>query len=167
MALYALTTAEVVDFVSPSDSDYKVTQVPVDPADASKGTKDQITIGPNASVFRIRPLDVFLMAHIYDNASSLTGKTGSTEVGIHTKVNQTNLDTVRFGLAGLPDNWGDRKGLKVPYAVEKTSVNGREYSAVTEPVLRSLGLNLIQELASRIKEISEVSADDEGNSAGA
>lgn len=168
MALRALTTAESVEFVSTTDPDYKSTLVPRDPADPDAGTMEVITIGDTASRFRIRPLDVFLMAHIYDNASSLVGKSGSEEVGIKTRVNQTNIDTVRFGLVGLPDNWGDpRRGSLVKFAVEKVEVNGREYTSVTEPVLRSLGLQLIQEMATKIKAISEVSADDEGNSEGA
>lgn len=167
MALYARTTVETVDFHSEMDPDVKVREVPVDEKDPKKGTKKLKEVLPGASCFKIGPLDVFLMAHIYDNASKLSGKQGSEEVGIETRMNATNIDAVRFGLRGLPDGFKNRQGVAVNYDVEKKSVNGREYVAVKDSVIDALGLRLIAEMAEAIKELSEVSGDEEKNSASA
>lgn len=165
MALFARTTVETADFVSTMDSAYEAKEVPVDPEDPTKGTKEEVTIGDDASKFKVGPLDVFLMAHIYDNASKLSGKQGSDEVGIETRMNKTNIDAVRFGLRALPDNWQSRDGKKIPYEVEKVTVNGREYVACKDAVLDSLGVRLIGEMAEKIKDMSEVSSGEEKNSA--
>lgn len=165
MALFARTTVETVDFVSAMDPDYVVEQVPLDPANPALGTVEQVTIRGGASHFKLRPLDVFLMGHIYDNATSMVGTQGSVEVGIKTKMNMTNIDTVRFGLCALPENFQDRQGNVVKFAVRKESINGREYTVVTDEVMTTLGLQLIQEMAGKIKELSEVTADNGKNSA--
>ena len=157
MALFARTTVETADFVSTMDSAYSTQEAPVDPADPTKGTREEVTIDDGASIFKIGPLDVFLMAHIYDNASKLSGKQGSDEVGIETRLNKTNIDAVRFGLRALPENWQSRDGKRVLYEVEKVTVNGREYVSVKDHVLDSLGVRLIGEMADKIKDMSEVS----------
>jgi len=167
MALFARTTVETVDFYSEMDPDVTVREVPVDKNDPKKGTKKLRDIADGASRFKIGPLDVFLMAHIYDNASKLSGKQGSEEVGIETRMNATNIDAVRFGLRGLPDGFRNRQGQEIKYEVEKRSVNGREYTAVKDSVIDTLGLHLIAEMAEAIKELSEVSVDEEKNSASA
>lgn len=156
MALIAMSTVETREFVSDMDPDKKVEYVPVDEADPEKGFKPKITIGENASVFKIRPLDVHLMGHIYDNASVIRGKQGESEVGIHTRVNQTNIDCVRFGLAALPSNFRDDKGKAIALNTIKEVVNGRQYYACDNDVLNSLGIRLINEMAQEIKSISEV-----------
>lgn len=167
MALYARTTVSTTDFVSTMDSAYSEIEVPVDADDPTKGTKKKVTIGDDASKFKVGPLDVFLMAHIYDNASKLSGKQGSDEVGIETRMNKTNIDAVRFGLRALPEGWASKEGKAVPYAVEKVHVAGREYVACKDEVLDSLGIRLIGEMAEKIKELSEVSSDTAKNSASA
>lgn len=163
MALYARTTAETVDFVSSKDPDYKSSEVPVDENDPSKGTRTEVTIGDTASRFKLKPLDLFLMAHIYDNASTMVGRQGSAEVGIKTLINKTNVEAVRFGLAGIPDNWADKRGTTIKFELQKETVNGREYSVVTDAVMTSLGLQLVQEMAEKIKELSEVGAAEAKN----
>lgn len=167
MALFARTTRNIVSFVSKLDPAYHEKQVLIDPAAPEKGTKIEITIDAHASTFKVRPLDVFLMGYIYDNASSMVGTQGSVEVGIKTHVNQTNIDVVRFGLAALPDGWGTDDGVMVNYATRKDAINGREYTCITDEVLDSLGLQLVMELADKIKAISEVSAATEKKSVAA
>jgi hypothetical protein len=166
MALRAMTTAGTETFVSVADP--SVTQkekIYNDPKDQTKGYREVAKAwDADASKFKIRALDVFLMGEIYDNASTLTGKQGTDEVGIHTKVNRTNLDTVRFGLAALPDDWREESGTPIRYETTKKVINGREYEVVTDRVLQSLGLRLIGEMAAQIKEISEVKADEEKKS---
>lgn len=159
MALIALTTAHTVQYVSNMDPSKVRTFVPVDPEDPEKGVKEHIEVKEDASYFTLRPLDVFLMGYIYDNASHIRGKQGDSEIGVHTRVNQTNIDAVRFGLAALPDNFKDAKGNPIRYRTVKEVVNGRSYDAVDRAVLDTLGLYLIGELAGEIKRISEVSGD--------
>lgn len=160
MALIAMTTADTVDYVSDLDPSKKKVKVPIDPADESKGFVDKYEIGPGATVFKLRGLDVFLNSMIYDNASMLQGLENSEKFGIQTKVNQTNLDAVRHGLIGLK-NFSDAKGNAVGFETQKAVVNGRPYDVVSDKVMNTLGIRLIQELASKIKEISEVTAAEE------
>lgn len=166
MALRAMTTAGTEDFVSTADpSVTEKTKIFNDPKDETKGYREVAKVwDKDASVFKIRPLDVFLMGEIYDNASTLSGKTGSDEVGIHTKVNKTNIDTVKFGLVSLPDDFQTDKGERVRMDTTKVTINRREYDVATDRVLASLGLRLIGEMAAQIKEISEVTAAEEKKS---
>ena len=164
MALIALTVSDTVEYVSDLDPAKSKQPVPIDPADPSKGTTMKEVVGDGATVFLLKPLDVFLMGYIYDNASTLSGKQGDDTVGIHTRVNQTNIDAVRHGLAGFR-NYADRNGNAIPFKTQKAVVNGREYDVAHDDILKTLGIRLIQELADKVKEISEVSPDEEKNSA--
>ncbi|MBY0560011.1 hypothetical protein [Hyphomicrobium sp.] len=163
MAIKALTLSETFEHVSDTDPSKIKKTVPVDPKDPAKGTKEEVTIEEGATVFGLKPLDVFLMGHIYDNASTLTGKQGSEDIGIHTRVNQTNIEAVKFGLAYFK-NFKDEKGNDLVVKPVKAHVNGREYDAASDETLKHLGNRLIAELAREIKEKSEVTKDDEKNS---
>lgn len=162
MALIAMTVSDTVEFVSDKDPSKTTTKVPVDANDLSKGVRDEVTIGEGATIFFLGALDVFLMGYIYDNASSISGKQGDDTVGIHTRVNQTNIEAVRHGLKGFR-NFVDAKGNQIAFKTKKAVVNGREYDVADDDTMAKLGLRLIQELAEKIKEISEVSADEEKN----
>lgn len=161
MALIAMTTSDVVEYVSEKDPAKTKQPTLVDPNDPSKGEIMSTVIGDGATVFKLKPLDVFLMGYIYDNASTLSGRQGDDTVGIHTKVNQTNIEAVRHGLVGF-SNFLDSKGDHLRFKEGKTVVNGREYQTASDETIKLLGLHLIQELAGKIKEISEVSQADEG-----
>ena len=162
LALTAMTTSDVVEYVS--DKDPAKTQKPqlIDPKDPSKGEIMSEAVGEGATIFRLKPLDVFLMGYIYDNASTLSGRQGDDMVGIHTRVNQTNIEAVRHGLVGF-SNFVDAKGGHVRLSQTKAVVNGREYTTVDDASMQLLGLHLIQELANKIKAISEVSGAAEKN----
>lgn len=158
MAVKALTLSDTVKYVSNDDPSKVIKQVPLDPADESKGTKDEVVIEAGATTFHLKPLDVFLMAHIYDNASSLT--TSNTGAEMKTRVNQTNIEAVRHGLTRI-DNFFDGKGNAVRVDTIKTYIVGREYEIADDKTIEALGLRLINELGGKIKEISEVSRDEE------
>jgi len=162
MALIAMTTADAVEYVSNLDPSKTRTKEPVDAEDASKGTHEVVIIGDGATIFKLRSLDVFLMGYIYDNASHLGRREGSDEVGIHTRMNQTNIACVRHGLVGFA-NFTDSKGGQVAFKTQKDVVNGRPYDVVSDEVMNLLGVRLIQDLASEIKRISEVSPSEEKN----
>jgi hypothetical protein len=164
MALKAMTTADTVEYVSDLDPAKVYDEPPA--ADGAKPIERTFTVGPGATTFKLRPLDVFLNGYIYDNASQLSRKEGDESVGIHTRINQTNIEAVRHGLAGFT-NFTDAKGGDVKFETQKAVVNGRPYEVVNDAVMNKLGLRLIQELAAKIKEISEVSKAEEKNSAGA
>ena len=166
MALVAMTTSDTVDYVSDLDPCKRKVKEYRDPEDPSKGFEMKEELLPGATVFKLRPLDVFLMGYIYDNASTLSGKEGSSEIGIHTRVNQTNIDAVRHGLADF-ENFTDPKGGQVRFKTQKAVVNGRQYDVAHDDVMNMFGVKLIQELAAKVKEISEVSPSEEKNSAGA
>jgi hypothetical protein len=163
MALVAMTTADTVDFVSVNDPSRKVTKVLIDPENPDLGSKDEVTIEEGASVFKLRPLDVFLMGWIYDSASVLRGRQGDNEIGVHTRINQTNIDAVRFGLAAIPSNFRHKDNSPVRLVTEKEIVNGRQYDVVKKEVLNTLGLQLISEMADEIRKISSVTRNEEKN----
>jgi hypothetical protein len=163
VALIAMTTADTVNYVSDMDPCKVTTKVPRDPVDAAKGMEDVVTIKEGATVFKLRPLDVFLMGYIYDNASTLSGKSGSDDIGIHTRVNQTNIDCVRHGLADAV-NFTDPKGGEVKMKTQKAIVNGRSYDVAHDDIMNMMGVKLIQELAEQVKKGSEVSPSETKNS---
>jgi hypothetical protein len=163
MALIALTVSDTVEFISDRDPAKQKQPKLIDPSDPPKGQIIQDVVGEDATRFYLSPLDVFLMGHIYDSASILSGKSGSDEVGIHTRVNHTNIEAVRHGLKGFKNF--DGKDGPVRFRTQKAIVNGREYEVVADAVMNRLGIQLIQELATKIKAISEVTADEEKNSA--
>jgi len=162
MALVAMTTADAIDYVSDLDPSKRPTKTPRDSNDPSKGYVEGFEILPGATTFKLRSLDVFMMGTIYDNASMLRGQDGSNEFGIQTRVNQTNIDTVRHGLIGLT-NFSDSRGNAVQFETQKAVVNGRPYDVVSDKVMNCFGVRLISELATQIKEISEVTAAEEKN----
>lgn len=163
MALIALSVADSLTYVSDRDPCKIKQEVPIDPADPAKGTREEVIIEEGATKFHLKGLDVFLMGHIYDNASALTGRQGSDEVGIQTRVNKTNIEAVRHGLAGF-ENFCDAKGQPIKFSTKTIDVNGRDYKVASDDVLNALGIQLVQELAGEIKRISEVSAAEEKKS---
>jgi hypothetical protein len=158
-----MTTADSLDYVSDMDPSKVKTKTPNDPADSTKGFTEHVEIKEGATSFKLRGLDVFLMGLIYDNASTLSGKEGSTEYGIHTKVNQTNIEAVRHGLIGFT-NFADAKGNALSFSTQRAVVNGRPYDVVADAIMNTMGVRLIQELAQQIKNISEVTAAEEKKS---
>lgn len=161
-----MTPADVIDYVSDADpSKKKVKKEIKGAAGDAPVMKDVTEIGPGATVFKLKGLDVFLMGWIYDNASTLS-QSNASEVGIHTRINQTNIEAVRHGLAGFT-NLTDAKGGQVSFKTQKAVVNGREYEVVADETLNVLGIRVIGELAREIKKISEVSGQEAKNSAGA
>lgn len=166
MAIKALTLSDTFEYVSDMDpSKVKVT-IDVDPNDPKKGTVEDFLIKEGATYFGLKPLDVFLMGHIYDTANLMTGRQGVTEVQMMTRINQTNIDAVRFGLAYFK-NFKDDDGNDCKVKTVKVQVNGREYDAVSDDTLKLLSIKLIQELAEKIKDASEVDKDEEKNSVSA
>jgi hypothetical protein len=163
MALIAMTIADTVDYVSDKDPSKTYNKVLIDADDESKGFKSVEVVGEGATVFQVGPLDVFLMGHIYDNASVMVGKQGSDEVGITTRMNQTNIESVRHGLKGFK-NFTDAKGSAIKFETQRAVVNGRPYTVVSDATMNQLGIQLIQELSVKIKTISEVSPALEKNS---
>jgi len=167
MALISMTTADAIKYVSDLDPAKKSHTEYLDPKKPEAGGHTVEDIDwDKATVFHLRPLDVFLMGDIYDNAQRLTGKAGDQEVGIHTQINKTNIEAVRFGLTGF-DNFKNAKGQNNLFETAELSRSGREYTIATDKVLNLLGTALIQELALKIKGISEVSQAEEKNSASA
>ena len=162
MALIAMSSSDVIDFVSDLDPAKSKQATLIDPNDPSKGEIMSDTVGPGATVFQLKSLDVFLMGYIYDNASTLSGEQGSSAIGIHTRVNQTNIEAVRHGLVGFR-NFADANGKHILFNTQTVVVNGRKYEVASDETVTRLGIRLIQELATKIKEISEVTAEEEKN----
>lgn len=164
MALFAMTTADVKKYVSNLDPAKTKKDVPIDPADLGKGTRVEDVIDwDSATVFHLRPLDVFLMGHIYDNAAVMSGQPGGDAFDLRTMVNRSNLEAVRYGLVAF-DNFKDDKGGLKHFKSAKKVVNGREYVVADDATIQLLGIQLAAELAQEIKQLSEVSRAEEKNS---
>lgn len=163
MAIKALTLSDTFEYVSAMDPCKVKVTIDVDPKDPKKGTIIDWTIKEGATIFGLKPLDVFLMGHIYDNANLMTGRTGTLDVQMMTRINQTNIDAVRFGLAYFK-NFQDDDGNDCKVKHVKVQVNGREYDAASDETIKLLSIKLIQELAEKVKEASEVDKVEEKNS---
>jgi hypothetical protein len=156
MALVGISAAEAQDYVSDMDPCKRVIETPVDPADPSKGVKKETVIDEGATVFSLAGLDCFLMAKIYDDTSHLTRNTAEVaEFGLKTRINQTNVEAVRYGLKGW-EHLTDAKGNDMPFSTVKRTHDGREYTVASDACLARLGVRLISELGDRIKAMSEV-----------
>jgi hypothetical protein len=162
MALIGITRPETRDYVSESDPSRTVRIVPVDPKDAAKGTREEVVVEDGATVFELGVLDVFLMGMIYDKSTSITRGESADDVGFQTRVNQTNIETVRYGLKGWR-NFHDADRGEIGFTAEPRFVNGRAYQAVSDDCLNRLGIRLIRELAQEIKANSEVRGQEAKN----
>jgi len=125
--------------------------------DPAKGTD-------NATKFKLGTLDKFIMSRIQDAAMSFEdGADGNVETRV--KMNQANIDFVRFGLKDW-DNFLDDSGKKIKLKTKKESVGGREYDVVTDECIERLSPDLVAELAGRIRNVNSVSQGEAKNSNG-
>lgn len=160
MALIGITRADTFDYVSETDPCRKTIRIPDE--EHGEGTREEVLVEEGATVFELGVLDVFLMGMIYDKSTSITRHEGSEDVGFQTRVNQTNIETVRFGLKGWR-NFKNATGDDIPFVTEKRFVNGREYLQAADACLNALGIRLIRELGQEIKAKSEVTGHDAKN----
>ncbi|QIG76988.1 hypothetical protein EVC30_160 [Rhizobium phage RHph_Y1_11] len=162
MAIKALTLSAVLTHVLSTDPSISYPAVPVDPEDPSKGVKrGEPVIADDATVFSYKPLDVFLMGHIYDRASFLS-QSGDGATDMKTRINETNIDAVRFGITGIK-NFLNHEGNEVSVKFVDRAVNGRLYKALDDEVISMLDVGSIGELAAKIKEASQISRVTEKN----
>lgn len=162
-----MSISDTVKHVSIYDPARIVTKVPVDPNDPSGPTKEEVTYGDDATIFRLSSLDVYLMADIYDNTSAWSQNQATAgEATLRTKLNKTNLEACRFGLRGW-SNFKDAKGNDITLEKVNITYNGRDYEVVSDTSLQMLGIRLVNELGAKIKELSNVSRAEEKNSEGA
>jgi len=161
MALRGITRLDEIEYVSNTDPAKVTRQVPVDPKDPKKGKRTEVEIQEGATVFLLRPLDVFLMGRIYDRAQTV-GNREDGSVSVETHINSTNIDAVRYGLAGWR-HFLDEDGNEIEFDTKRVYTNGRKYQVASDECISRLGIQLISELAGEIKKISEVSKDEEKN----
>jgi hypothetical protein len=94
----------------------------------------------------------------------ITRSDAEGSVGVHTKLNHTNIEAVRFGLKGWK-NFKDTHGNDIPFKTVKRHTNGRTYHVVVDECLERLGIQDIRELGQEIKRRSEASRAEEKKSA--
>jgi hypothetical protein len=145
MAIKALTLSSV-----------KVIESDGDPA---KGSAD-------ATKFTIGAIDAFVSAYVLDRTLTFTENDAGGVAIAQVKMGEANLEAVRFGLRGW-ENFKDDRGNDLPFATADRIVMGRKYVAVTDDCLALLGQELVRELATSIRTINEVTADDAKKSAAA
>lgn len=101
MALVAMSRADTIRYVAKTDPAYSTREVEIDPDNPALGKERIEEIGDNPTYFLLRGLDVFLMGWVYDSGSVLSGTEGSNDISIHTRLNKTNIEAVRFGIVGF------------------------------------------------------------------
>jgi hypothetical protein len=136
----------------------------IDPEDPSKGIKiGEPTIDDDATVFSYSPLDVFISAHIYDRASFLS-QSGDGSTDMKTRINETNLDAVRFGINGIKNFIHPKTGNEVQAKFVDRFISGRLYKTLDDETMSMLDTYSIAELAQKIKDASTISKVTEKNS---
>lgn len=139
MAIRGLTLSSTFEYQSDADPD--------------KGT-------PNATVFVLGPLDVFVSTHLFD---------GAMEVGpdqqVQFRSNAANLDAVRFGLKGWR-NFKNEDGSDIPFETTERNLLGRKYVGVFDDCLARISIDEVRVMATQIREASLVQEAEAKNSAG-
>lgn len=129
------------------------------PSDPAFGTEA-------ATTFLIGPVDVFVSTTIFDRMLSYQQDDGDKAEVSRFALNQMNLDLVRFGLKGW-SHFLDANDNEVPFKTEKRLVAGREYVAASDECLVMLGVELVRELAGKIRHLNTVSVGEAKNSSSA
>jgi hypothetical protein len=167
MALIGISRTDTFEYVS--DRDPCKRTIPVRQAEGGPVqliSQVETVVDEGATVFKLGVLDVFLMGQIYDRSTKVTRSIVDNpdgDINVITQVNATNIDAVKFGLKGW-QNFKDGGGNDLPFQSVKQFIMGREYEVCADETLRLLGIQLIQELAGKIKEASEVSKVEVKNS---
>jgi hypothetical protein len=164
MALIGVSVGETFEYVLDRDPCKKRVQLEVPLVENGVKITEEVVIGDGATVFALGVLDVFVMGMIYDETSSVTRGEDAGRVGITTRINQSNIEAVRFGLKGWR-NFKDARGNDLAFKTVKKLTNGRTYTVVSDECLERLGIRDIRELAQAIKDRSEVGREEEKNSA--
>jgi hypothetical protein len=164
MALIGISCGDTFEYVSEGDPSKRRVDEPIDPKHPDKGSRTKVVIDDDATVFELGVLDVFLMGMIYDRASAIAPRESDGELAFSTRVNQTNIEAVRYGLRGWR-NFLDRDGKEIPFETKLQHAANRKYQVVTDECLNRLGIRRIRELGQQIKDRSEVQAAEEKNSA--
>lgn len=170
MALVAVSNRDTEKFVSKFDPARTMVDVKINPDDKSKDAptkKEEVIDYSTATIFHVGSLEVGLMSDIFDGAMNMgahtIGTNGLPQMDVRMMINKTNVEAVRFGLRGW-DNFQDAKGKQVKFAKETISKNGKTYEVVAPECMNCLDVELVQELAERIKARSRVTKAVEKNS---
>lgn len=76
-------------------------------------------------------------------------------------IGKTELEFVQFGLKGFENFMGS--GRQIYFDTEVKNMNGKAYHVLKEDILKIIPGNVIRELAEKIKEINNVSEEEEKN----
>ncbi len=76
--------------------------------------------------------------------------------------NEAAFETVRYGLRGWK-NFLDAKGDEIEFKTVSRSVAGRQFQVVSEMILDLLPLEVIQELADKIRNLNKASEEERKN----
>lgn len=119
----------------------------------------------NPTIFHIGVLDPILRAHIEDQAAVFEKSSNNPNDPARATINQNMvyINTVKFGLKGM-DNFIDPQTKKpVELDTISVSINGKNYTAVSETIIKLLGKKLINELAGVILSENELSEEEAKN----
>lgn len=131
----------------------KVHESDLDPA---KGT-------PDATQFTIGAIDSYISSYVFDRTLVFGESAGGEREVAQVKMNESNIDVVRFGLKGWK-NFKDEDNNDVEFTTVERVVMGKKYVAASDECIARMDIALIRDLASAIREINVVTKDEAGKS---
>ena len=119
----------------------------------------------NPTTFHIGALDPFLRSYIEDQTTSLkiSSKNPNDMAEANILVSKRGILAVKFGMRGL-DNFADPQTQKpVKFETISTSINGKNFPAVSDEIIRMMPKDLIDELAEVILSANKLTEEESKN----
>jgi len=119
----------------------------------------------NPTTFQIGALDPFLRSYIDDQTTSLkfSSKNPNELAEANILVSKRNLLAVKFGIRDI-QNLGDPQTNKpVKFDTVSTSINGKNFPAVSDEIIKMLPKDLIDELAEVILSANKLTEEEVKN----
>lgn len=119
-------------------------------SDPDKGTD-------NATAFKLRALDSYVMAHIQDGLAEVTpdAETGAATTSIN--VHATALEAAAFAIE-------DYRNFPTPIKHVKRTIGRESYPVLAKEVLATIPINVVMEIYRRVREMNEPTKEDVKNS---
>jgi len=119
----------------------------------------------NPTTFHIGSLDPFLRSYVEDQTTSLkiSSKNPNDQAEANILISKKNLLAVKFGIRDI-ENFGDPQTKKpVKFESISTSINGKNYPAVSDEIIKMFPKELIDELAEVVLSANKLTEEEAKN----
>jgi len=115
----------------------------------------------NPTTFNLGVLDSILRAHIDDQATFLkiSSKNPNDAAEANILTGKRNLLVVKFGLRGIENFIHPDTKQSIKFDSISVSVNGKNYQAVTEEIVKMIPKEVIDEIAEKILDANKLSEE--------